>query len=78
MKKPAKQPRVLSRKGVELPVVDETLCTGCGTCAEVCPTSCLAMGAQLPWLPRPADCVSCGLCAEVCPAGALRLEPVPM
>jgi formate hydrogenlyase subunit 6/NADH:ubiquinone oxidoreductase subunit I len=59
---------------LELPVVAETLCTGCGWCPEVCPTACLAMGRHLPRLPRPLDCVSCGLCVLVCPANALRLE----
>ena len=58
----------------ELPVVDETLCTGSGLCVAVCPTECLAMGPHLPWLPRPRDCVSCGLCAAVCPVSAIRLE----
>jgi ferredoxin len=62
---------------VELPVVDETLCTACGLCPAVCPTDCLAMDAYLPWLPRPAHCVSCGLCVAVCPAGALRLAGEP-
>jgi formate hydrogenlyase subunit 6/NADH:ubiquinone oxidoreductase subunit I len=59
---------------LELPVVDETLCTGCGLCPVVCPTDCLAMHGPLPWLPRPRDCVSCGLCAAICPSTALRLE----
>jgi formate hydrogenlyase subunit 6/NADH:ubiquinone oxidoreductase subunit I len=68
------RPRALAWKEVELPVLDETLCTGCGACPEVCPTACLAMGRSLPWLPRPADCVSCGLCVAVCPAAALRLD----
>jgi formate hydrogenlyase subunit 6/NADH:ubiquinone oxidoreductase subunit I len=59
---------------VELPVVAATLCTGCGWCAEVCPTACLAMGPHLPWLPRPLDCVSCNLCVLICPANALHME----
>ncbi len=59
---------------VELPVVAETLCTGCGWCSQVCPTECLAMGEHFPWLPRPLDCVSCSLCVLICPAAALRLE----
>jgi formate hydrogenlyase subunit 6/NADH:ubiquinone oxidoreductase subunit I len=59
---------------VELPVVDETLCTGCGWCVEVCPTACLAMSAHLPWLPRPLDCISCTLCVAICPANALRMK----
>lgn len=59
---------------VELPVVDDALCTGCGWCVAVCPTECLASGAHVPWLPRPLDCVSCALCMLVCPADAIRME----
>ena len=59
---------------VELPVVDETRCNGCGWCVDVCPTHCLAMGPHLPWLIRPLDCVSCTLCALVCPAVAIEMK----
>lgn len=59
---------------VELPVVDETRCTGCGWCVAVCPTDCLAMGPHLPWLIRPVDCVSCSLCVFICPADALEMK----
>jgi len=58
----------------ELPVVDETRCTGCGDCVLACPADCLAMAGPLPWLPRPGDCISCSLCALVCPAGAVTLS----
>jgi len=58
-----------------LPVVDETLCTGCGDCPQVCPTNCLEMRGHIPWLPRPAHCISCSLCVLICPVGALRLMP---
>jgi MinD superfamily P-loop ATPase len=59
----------------ELPLLDETLCTGCGDCVRLCPTDCLGMAGPLPWLPRPGDCVSCSLCVLVCPVTALRLAP---
>ena len=55
----------------ELPLLDETLCTGCGDCVVVCPAECLEFAADLPWLPRPQDCVSCTLCAIICPADAI-------
>ena len=60
----------------ELPLLDETRCTGCGDCVAVCPTDCLAMAGALPWLPRPRACVSCAACVLICPAGAVSLEPV--
>jgi NAD-dependent dihydropyrimidine dehydrogenase PreA subunit len=57
----------------ELPLLDETRCTGCGDCVHVCPTNCLEMDGVLPWLPRPADCIACAACVLVCPVDALRL-----
>jgi NAD-dependent dihydropyrimidine dehydrogenase PreA subunit len=62
---------------LELPVLDETRCTGCGDCVVVCPADCLELDGSLPWLPRPLACVSCSLCVHVCPAEALRLAPPP-
>jgi NAD-dependent dihydropyrimidine dehydrogenase PreA subunit len=61
---------------LELPLLDETRCTGCGDCVAVCPTACLEMAGALPWLPRPGDCIRCALCVLVCPVDALKLgEP---
>jgi NAD-dependent dihydropyrimidine dehydrogenase PreA subunit len=57
----------------DLPVLNETLCTGCGDCVAICPTDCLAMAGTFPWLARPAACVSCTLCVLVCPAHALEM-----
>jgi len=57
----------------EVPLLDETRCTGCGDCVLVCPTGCLEMAGPQPWMPRPRDCISCTLCELVCPAEALRL-----
>jgi NAD-dependent dihydropyrimidine dehydrogenase PreA subunit len=62
----------------DLPLLDETRCTGCGDCVAVCPTNCLAMAGAIPWLIRPADCVSCAACIAVCPAEAIRLERAPL
>ena len=60
----------------ELPLLDQTRCSGCGDCVAVCPTACLSMRGSAPFLIRPNDCVSCGLCVLVCPTAALSLaEP---
>jgi NAD-dependent dihydropyrimidine dehydrogenase PreA subunit len=57
----------------ELPILDETKCTGCGECVSACPTDCLRMAGRAPWMPRPEECVSCGVCVVVCPEGALAI-----
>jgi formate hydrogenlyase subunit 6/NADH:ubiquinone oxidoreductase subunit I len=59
---------------MDLPLLDPTLCTGCGDCVAACPTDCLEMAGPAPWLPRPLDCVSCGLCVLICPANALIMQ----
>ena len=61
---------------IDLPLLNETRCSGCADCVAVCPTDCLAMYGTTPCLARPTDCVSCGLCVLVCPSTALSLaEP---
>jgi len=58
---------------LDLPRLDDTRCTGRGDCVIVCPTQCLEMASQIPWLPRPADCISCTLCVLICPDEALSM-----
>lgn len=60
-----------------LPKLDAARCTGCGDCVAVCPTDCLELDGQAPWLPRPLDCIACAACEIVCPADAIRLTPTP-
>jgi formate hydrogenlyase subunit 6/NADH:ubiquinone oxidoreductase subunit I len=57
-----------------LPSLDQTLCTGCRDCVQVCPTDCLEMQGDYPWLPRPGDCVACALCMLICPARAISMK----
>ena len=53
-----------------VPLVDESKCTLCGKCAEICQYKAIVvMGETV--LPFPALCHSCGGCMKVCPEGAI-------
>ncbi|MGC8878414.1 MAG: ATP-binding protein [Anaerolineae bacterium] len=52
--------------------IDEQLCTGCGTCVDVCPRGAISLdGGVATWL---ADrCNDCGACVDACPQRAILL-----
>ncbi|MBN1336498.1 MAG: ATP-binding protein [Deltaproteobacteria bacterium] len=59
---------------IPVPVVDESLCDGCGACAEICQFNAIVVARDKPLVF--ADlCHGCGGCARVCPRGAIREEP---
>jgi MinD superfamily P-loop ATPase len=65
-------PKLDTRKevGIQLPVVDEALCTHCGKCAEVCEFHAIAViGKKI--LVFPELCHGCGSCMLVCPEKAI-------
>lgn len=53
-----------------LPEVDARLCTGCGTCAESCPTAAISQDGRQT---EAAPCIKCCACVKVCPVGARSL-----
>ncbi len=53
--------------------VDFEKCTGCGTCAEVCPVEAIKIEDDKAQVDE-EECVDCGTCVEECPEGALSLE----
>ncbi|PRR69004.1 ATP-binding protein [Neomoorella humiferrea] len=70
------KPEFQEEREVTLPVpeVDETKCTACGRCSEVCAFHALAVaGGRV--LVFPEMCHGCGGCSLVCPAGAIREKP---
>ena len=53
-------------------LVDNQLCTGCGTCNVLCPKSAISMhfnsiGQLLPKIDS-SLCIDCGLCHDICPS----------
>lgn len=62
---------------VAVPVVEETLCTGCRACVDFCRFNALAFVRGKP-LVFPAVCHACGGCALVCPSGAIREAEKPV
>lgn len=80
---------VSSRTEVDLPMktrgilVNEIdLCTGCGSCVEICPARCIRMETEASPDPEKkwvsvfeidfTRCVLCGLCTEVCEPDSLK------
>ncbi len=53
---------------------DQSKCTGCRTCTEVCPHAVFAMNEKKAHLVRIEDCMECGACALNCREGAISVE----
>jgi coenzyme F420-reducing hydrogenase gamma subunit len=56
-------------------VLDEEACTGCGDCAEQCPTRAVVMEDGRP-VQEQERCVACFACMEICQPRAITLEPL--
>ena len=73
------KPRWNQRQIVTLPIplIDESRCTGCGRCAEVCPYhAILTLGVKV--LVFPELCHGCGSCTLQCPEEAIAEVPHPL
>jgi ferredoxin len=55
------------------PVTKDELCIKCGKCAEVCPTSAVAMGDVVST--QGDTCILCCACVKNCPSGARVMSP---
>lgn len=56
------------------PKVDLDKCTGCGTCADVCPSEVFDVEDDKCEVARPDDCTDCETCVDECPEEAIELE----
>ena len=62
------------RQGKPRPVINASLCIGCGSCVDACPeTGTLALAGGKAILAHPERCVGHAKCVEVCPTSALSL-----
>lgn len=57
-------------------VVDQDLCTACGTCLERCYFGALQTNEEKKTFVRGEKCLGCGLCRVVCPVEAISLQAV--
>lgn len=55
-------------------IVDADICTGCGTCIEVCPYGALRKNVDGVAEVIVAACKGCGCCGATCPEGAIDLS----
>ncbi len=53
--------------------IDLEKCTGCATCAEVCPVEAITVENDKAQVDE-ETCVDCGTCIDECPEEAITLE----
>ncbi len=59
---------------IPVPVLDESLCDGCGKCGDVCEYKAIAIISEKPMIFSEL-CHGCGACTYICPRYALRESP---
>ena len=75
-KKPIERASFTFGQASEIPVSEEgyfitDACIGCGSCAAVCPQSCI-MTDSIPYMIEQEHCLHCGNCLTACPVEAVE------
>jgi NAD-dependent dihydropyrimidine dehydrogenase PreA subunit len=56
------------------PTIDNSKCTGCGSCVQVCPVSVFKMKGKKSTVADPGACIGCRACEASCPASAIKVS----
>ena len=56
---------------LNIPVIDATKCTLCGTCVDICAENVLAIEADALVFAHSEQCTMCAECETVCPENAV-------
>ena len=56
---------------IEMPVVDQEKCNGCGLCISVCYCNALRLAGNVVTIVETEECGWCTECEAVCPTGAI-------
>ncbi len=57
-----------------LAIIDQEICSGCGTCIEWCPTNAISLDDDELAVRDESACIGCGVCARFCPEEAISLK----
>jgi len=55
---------------IQTPVIDKSICTGCGECVEACPFNAISLKDGKAEIDYPI-CKHCNVCVKACPVGAI-------
>jgi MinD superfamily P-loop ATPase len=56
---------------IEIPIIDQDRCNGCGLCVNVCSCGSLVLFENVITFVESGRCGWCTLCEAVCPTGAI-------
>jgi uncharacterized protein (DUF362 family)/Pyruvate/2-oxoacid:ferredoxin oxidoreductase delta subunit len=70
---PAKLQPYVGKAVCAKPVANNSLCTGCQKCKDICPNKAISMAGKLPVVDY-SRCIYCYCCHEICPERAMELK----
>lgn len=56
------------------PVIDESKCTGCNSCIEICPIEIFKLEENKAKVAKPKECIGCRACEIQCPENCIVIK----